>query len=394
MSYALTARIAATDRPPVPMVYGWLDGLELPDDRPLLNVSQAAPVDPPPEELRDAMARAVRDDPQAHLYGPVLGMDALRGAVAKRWSGPERDDVTARQVAITSGCNQAFVAAMATIAAAGDEVIIPTPWYFNHKMWLDMSGVNAVPLPVGPVMLPEIDRARDLINGRTKAIVLVSPNNPAGVEYPAALIRAFYDLAQSHGLALVLDETYRDFRRADVPPHDLFQDEDWDATLVQLYSFSKAYRLTGHRVGALTASANRLVEVEKFLDTVTICPAQLGQIAALWGIQNLDDWLQAQRHEILARADAMRGGFGPLSNQGWQLKGTGGYFAYVKHPFPDTSVDVARALLKHSGILSLPGTLFRPTEDQDGERELRIAFANIDRSQIDELFARLADPRI
>ncbi|MBN8211258.1 aminotransferase class I/II-fold pyridoxal phosphate-dependent enzyme, partial [Bacillus sp. NTK071] len=85
---------------------------------------------------------------------------------------------------------------------------------------------------------------------RTKAITLVSPNNPGGVEYPPELLAAFADLARRHGIALIVDETYRDFHTQDGPPHGLFADPDWDDTFIHLYSFSKAYRLTGHRVGA------------------------------------------------------------------------------------------------------------------------------------------------
>jgi aspartate/methionine/tyrosine aminotransferase len=82
------------------------------------------------------------------------------------------------------------------------------------------------------------------------------------------------------------------------------RDPDWDDTLIHLYSFSKAYRLTGHRVGAMVASEARLAEVEKFLDTVAICPPQVGQIAALWGMRNLGQWLAGERDEILARRAA------------------------------------------------------------------------------------------
>src|SRR5690606_16016064 len=104
-----------------------------------------------------------------------------------------------------------------------------------------------------------------LAGRRTRAIVLVSPNNPGGAEYPAETLRAFRDLARRRGIALILDETYRDFDSRTGPAHDLFADPDWDEVLVQLYSFSKAYRLTGHRVGAMAASPRLLAEAEKFL---------------------------------------------------------------------------------------------------------------------------------
>jgi aspartate/methionine/tyrosine aminotransferase len=112
-------------------------GVTHPADRPLINVSQAAPVDPP-LGLRQALAEAALNNPDAHLYGPVLGLPALRAEIATQWSAPMAERWRPAQVAITQGCNQAFTAVMSTLAGAGDEVILPTPWYFNHKMWLDM----------------------------------------------------------------------------------------------------------------------------------------------------------------------------------------------------------------------------------------------------------------
>ncbi|MFC3630724.1 aminotransferase [Paracoccus angustae] len=383
----LNPAIAATCAPPVMEARRWLAGVTFPPDRPLINVSQAAPVDPPPLALRQAMADAALHRPEAHLYGPVLGNPDLRAAVAQEFSASYGGRVLPGQAAITQGCNQAFCAAVTTLAQAGDEVILPTPWYFNHKMWLDMQGIRAVPLPCGDGLLPDPDRAAALIGPRCRAIVLVTPNNPSGAEYPAWLVARFFDLAQSRGLALILDETYRDFDSRSGPPHDLPARPGWDRTVIQLYSFSKAYRLTGHRVGALITSEARMAQVEKFLDTVAISTAQLGQIGALWGIENLRGWLAEQRAEILSRRVATVAALSALP--GWRVKSAGAYFAWVEHPFAASSADLARRMVAAIGVLALPGTMFVPPDDPAGPRHLRIAFANIDAPRIAALAARL-----
>lgn len=387
----LNPALAATFAPPVMEARRWLAGVSFPPDRPLINVSQAAPVDPPPEGLRQAIADAALTRPEAHLYGPVLGNGDLRDAVAAEFSTAYGGTVSAGQVAITQGCNQAFCAAMATLAGPGDQVIVPTPWYFNHKMWLDMAGAQAVPLPCGDSMLPDPDRARALIGPRTRAIVLVTPNNPSGAEYPAELVGRFFDLAQEHGLALVLDETYRDFDSRDGAPHDLLTRPEWEATLIQLYSFSKAYRLTGHRVGAIVAGEARLAEVEKFLDTVSISASQLGQIGAVWGMTHLRQWLAGERAEILSRRAATVAALGALP--GWQLKSVGAYFAWLEHPFAESSADLARRMVREIGVLALPGTMFTPADDPTGARHLRVAFANVDAAGIAVLAHRLEELR-
>ena len=387
MIHPLNPAMAATDAPPVMEARRWLDGVVFPADRPLINVSQAAPVDPPPLALRQAIAEAALTNDAAHLYGPVLGLPALRAEVAQQWSKAYGGAIRDTQVAITQGCNQAFSAVMSTLAGNGDEVILPTPWYFNHKMWLDMQGVHAVPLATGPWLIPSAKDAAALITPRTRALVLVSPNNPGGAEYPAETLAEFMALARAKGLALIVDETYRDFDSRTGAPHQLFTDPDWADTLIHLYSFSKAYRLTGHRVGAVIASEQRLYEVEKFLDTVAICPSQLGQIAALWGMRNLGDWVASERLEILARRDAMIAGFADLPD--WNLLGCGAYFAYVEHPYPMASDVFAKWLVGNASILTLPGTMFQPVGSEAGKRQLRIAFANIDSAGIAEFFRRL-----
>ena len=387
MIHPLTPAMAATDAPPVMEARRWLDGVNFPPDRPLINVSQAAPVDLPPLALRQAIAHAAINDPAAHLYGPVLGLPALRAEIAQQWSVAYNGNIQENQVAITQGCNQAFTAVMSTLAAKGDEVILPTPWYFNHKMWFDMQAIRTIPLATGEGLIPTAQDAAKLITPQTRAIVLVSPNNPGGAEYPAQTLNDFMALARAHGLALIVDETYRDFDSREGAPHPLFTDPQWADTLIHLYSFSKAYRLTGHRVGAIVASENRLAEVEKFLDTVAICPSQLGQIAALWGMRNLGDWVKGERAEILSRRAAMTSGFVDLPD--WTLLGCGAYFAYVKHPYPLPSDQFAKALVTKASLLTLPGTMFQPHGSRAGERQLRIAFANIDATGITEFFRRL-----
>ena len=375
----LSPLILDTAPPPVMEARRWLAGVDFPPARPLINLSQAAPVDPPPDALREAMAEMVRADTDTHLYGPVLGNPALRSEIAWRWSALYGGEIRPDEVAITAGCNQAFATTIATLAVPGDAVMLTVPWYFNHKMWLDISGLETVPLPCGPDMAPDPDAARAAMTPRVRAIVLATPNNPTGAEYPAELVAEFAAIARENGAVLILDETYRDFDSRPVPPHHLFADPDWRDHFVHLYSFSKAFRLTGHRTGAIIASAARLAEAEKVLDTVTICPPQLGQKSALWGLRNLGDWLASERAEVLRRRDAARAAIETLP--GWRVLGCGAYFAYVEHPHPLPSDRLAPLLLRELSLLMLPGTMFGPTRAQGGdgrpERQLRIAFANV-----------------
>ena len=390
MAFQLSRTIEATFPPPVMEARRWIADAEFPPDRPLLNLSQAAPVEPPPEALREELARAIREDATAHTYGPVLGLPELRETMAAQWSGHYGGGIAADQVAITSGCNQAFCAAMSAIAAPGDAVMLPMPWYFNHKMHLDMAGIETVLLPAGPDMVPSVEDAAKLMTDRVRAIALVTPNNPTGAEYPPEMLSAFRDLARSKGVALIVDETYRDFHSAPGAPHALFADPDWDDVLVHLYSFSKVFRLTGHRVGAMIAAPSVLAAAEKYLDTVAICPNRIAERAALFGLQTLGDWVAGERLEILARGEAVRKEFARLDR--FDLVSSGAYFAYVRHALPMRSDALAEALVRDQSILVLPGTMFAPpdTPDRLGETTFRAAFANADADGIRTFADRLA----
>ena len=128
---------------------------------------------------------------------------------------------------------------MIALCRSGDEVILPTPWYFNHEMILKQLGISLVPLPSQPPsFLPSISLAQSLVTSKTKAIVLVTPNNPTGAVYPKELLKEFSSLAMEKNLALVLDETYREF--VDGRPHDLFSETQWRQYLIHLFSFSKS----------------------------------------------------------------------------------------------------------------------------------------------------------
>ena len=123
-------------------------------------------------------------------------------------------------------------------------------------MWLRLRGVTPVYLEPDACLVPRAADAEALITPRTRAIVLITPGNPSGVTVPPAEIAAFAALARRHGIALILDETYRSFRDTGgrEPAHRLFADPAWRSTLVSLHSFSKDLAIPGYRVGAVVAA--------------------------------------------------------------------------------------------------------------------------------------------
>lgn len=380
--FPLNPLVQAVETPPIAEAQRWAAEA----GGPILDTAQAVPAYPPAPALRRHLGDALERS-ETHLYTDILGLPELRAALAEHMSAHYAGRITPEQVGITAGCNQAFCLAMTAIAGPGDEVILPVPYYFNHQMWLDMQGIRVryLPCQAAAGQIPDPEEAATLVTPRTRAIVLISPNNPTGAVYPPEVMTHFLGFARQHGIALIIDETYKDFLDAESPPHNLFQDGDWPDHLIQLYSFSKAYCLTGHRVGSVIGAPALLEAVEKVADCVAICPPHPGQIAALFGLRNLDAWREEKRRMMAERLATLRAVFA-ADELRYELLSAGAYFAYVRHPFAgESATDVARRLARDHGVLCLPGPIFGPGQ----EGSLRVAFANLEAERMPELGRRL-----
>src|SRR5699024_914230 len=210
---------------------------------PLIDLAQAVPGYPPHADLLGWLAQAAADPANAG-YGAITGDAQLRAAYADHASARYGADIQSEHTCITAGCNQAFVAAVMTIAGSGDSVVLGDPFYFNHDSSLGMLGIHTERVAGHGAngFVPSLECIQRAVHAGVRAVVLISPNNPSGAVYPPELIAAVYRLCRQRGVWLLMDETYRDFMAAaDTVPHALFAEDDWQSHFIQLYSFSKSY---------------------------------------------------------------------------------------------------------------------------------------------------------
>jgi aspartate/methionine/tyrosine aminotransferase len=377
--------IAALTAPPVSVVQDWrasYDGRK----GDLIDMSQAVPGYPAHPDMMAALAAAAATT-DAASYGRVEGDEGLRTAYSAHLGDVYDTSIAMNETHITSGCNQAFVAAALAVAGRGDEILMTRPCYFNHESALGMLGIDIAYVDCHSEngmrpLVADIDAA---IGPKTRALAIVTPNNPCGTIYPTALLDEIFQLCQRRKIWLILDETYRDFLPLTTGrPHHLFAQDRWQNTLIQLYSFSKSYCMPGHRLGAVTGGAALIDEMAKIIDNIQICAPRAPQIALTPMLATLADWRQENRERIAARSDLFAEIIAAI--EGWTLLSTGAYFGYVKHPFAGTpSIEVAQRLAREAGVLTIPGTFFG-----DGQEEyLRFAFANAGRDVIAGLPDRL-----
>ena len=368
---------------PIAEAWSWVTN---PGSDQLIDMCQAVPAHLPPQSLRDYLGQAIASGEGAS-YTDIRGILPLRQQLAKNIELRYQGQVSADDITVTAGCNQAFCSVIDTLCDQGDEVIIPLPSYFNHLMWLSIRGIKPAFLQFNAdTAMPDPEEAAALVSSRTKAIVLVTPNNPTGATYSPECIEQFYEVAKSNNIALIIDETYRDFIDDQSTIHNLFKKGDWRDNFVHLYSFSKVYSLTGHRTGAVVAGAGLLEQLSKVQDCTAICAPHSGQLAALFGLQNLNHWKLEKARELQLRALAIKTMF-DKPDLNYRLVSAGAYFAYIEHPFDEPSRAVVKRLIQEFDLISLPGSYF----GQDQNKFIRLAFANVHETLFDEVARRLID---
>lgn len=385
MAFSLNPLVSAIEEPPISEAHSWLDGVSFTVEKPLIDLAQAAPGYPPEEGLRRFLATAVMEEATSR-YTDIEGLPLLRQLLATDMSETYQGTVSPEQVLIAAGCNQSFYLTAMTLCRPGDAMLVVSPWYFNHRMTLDMLGVEPVALPARAEngFVPDPQDARRLMTDRVKAILLISPNNPTGAVYPEQVLQEFADLAAEQGIALIVDETYRDFLAPEVSrPHGLIARSGWDSHLIHLYSFSKVYSMTGYRVGAVVADPVLITQIAKVMDSLAICAPRIGQLAAIFGLQNLHDWRAGNRQVMADRVAAFTAALEAVES-GYEIQSIGAYFAFLRHPFEASSSVIAPALAREAGLLTLPDTMFG-----GAGTHLRVAFANVDGAEMPEVARRL-----
>ncbi len=199
--------------------------------------------------------------------------DLARHDITTTWPRAEVHD---DQMCITTGASEAFCAVMAAIVdhALGN-VVVAVPYYFNHVMWLKANGVEVrfadSQAPDGRL---DVMSLAALMDDRTRAVVVVSPNNPTGAEYAIEDLELLRAAAEQKNAYLVVDQTYRFFGRLVHTPAGL-HGPGWERNTISLFSFSKEFGMAGYRVGGFTAAAPLVRHARKWVDCATIAPSSV-----------------------------------------------------------------------------------------------------------------------
>jgi aspartate/methionine/tyrosine aminotransferase len=275
-----TSRMQAVQSPIIPLV-----GELIKNNPGTISLGQGVVYYEPPPEATEQLPKFLAD-PQNHQYKAVRGIPPLLAAIEaklQRENGIEIGD--RNRIVVTAGSNMAFMNAILAITQPGDEIILQTPYYFNHEMAIAIAGCRPVLVATDENYQLRPRAIAAAITEKTRAVVTISPNNPTGAVYPESALRAVNHLCRESSLYHIHDEAYEYFTYNGVQHISPGSFPDSCTHTISLFSLSKAYGFASWRIGYMVMPQPLLEPIEKIQDTLLICPPVISQYAALGALQ-------------------------------------------------------------------------------------------------------------
>jgi aspartate/methionine/tyrosine aminotransferase len=325
--------------------------------------------------------------PELHKYQPVYGVPELVEMLAQKLQtengvavGPNR------RIVVTAGGNMAFMNAVLAICDPGDEVILPTPYYFNHEMAVTMANCRPVLVPTDenyqlqPVLLAAA------VTAKTKAIVTVSPNNPTGAVYREDALRAVNRLCRERGIYHISDEAYEYFTYGGARHFSPGSLSGSEAHTISLFSLSKAYGFASWRIGWMVIPEHLFAAVNKVQDTILICPPVISQYAAIGALQVGKGYCAGHLRQLAEVREAVLSELAQLSEHCSVPPADGAFYFYLKLKTRLAPLPLVEKLIRDFQVAAIPGTAF----GSDDGCYLRISYGALQQASVTEGVGRLA----
>lgn len=341
----------------------------------------------PPPEAAAQIARFLAD-PENHKYKPVIGIPELLDAFEEKLKAENGIHLGEKsRLVITAGGNMAFMNTILAIADPGDEVILQTPYYFNHEMAVTMASCRPVLVPTDANYQLQLDAIRAGITPKTRAIVTVSPNNPSGAVYPEPALRAVNDLCREHGLYHIHDEAYEYFVYDGAKHFSPGSMPGAAAHTISLYSLSKAYGFASWRIGAMIIPERLLTPVRKIQDTILICSPVISQYAAIGALQAGAQYCREKLKGIAEIRDVVRRELALLGPRCEVPPADGAFYFLLRLKVTDDPMQLTERLIREHRVAVIPGTTFGLSEGC----HLRVAYGSLRKDTAAEGIGRLVE---
>ncbi|MBH8576766.1 pyridoxal phosphate-dependent aminotransferase [Nostocaceae cyanobacterium CENA369] len=348
----LISRMQAVQSPIIPVV-----GELIKNSPGTISLGQGVVSYSPPPEAIELLPKFLAE-PTNNLYKAVEGIPPLLAALAAKLSVFNGIEINKENcIVVTAGSNMGFMNAVLAITSPGDEIILNTPYYFNHEMAIAMAGCRAVLVETDENYQLRPEAIAQAITPKTRAVVTISPNNPTGVVYCEATLHQVNQICSDRGIYHISDEAYEYFTYngvKHVSPGAVGSSE----YTISLYSLSKAYGFASWRIGYMVIPQHLLVPVKKIQDTILICPPVVSQYAALGALQAKDDYLKENIGAIAKVRQLVLESLNRLQSLCSITPANGAFYFFLKvHTQMDAFKLVERLIQEHK-VAVIPGTTF------------------------------------
>lgn len=312
-----------------------------------------------PKHVLEAAKRAM-DEGHTH-YGPDRGIPELRQLIAekiRKQYGAEYN--WEDEILVTAGGQAGLHISVMALANPGDEVIILLPYYPPYLVNAQLAGAKPVFVELRPEdgFIPDPDAVERAMTPKTKALILLSPNNPTGAVYPGEILARIVEIAVRRGIAVISDEVYESLVYDGLRHRSLLSFPGAKGHVIQVNSFSKTYAMTGLRVGYVAASSDVLLQLLKYHHTVNISanvPAQVACVAAMKGPQGC---VEEMRRAYQERRDLLVGMLNDIPGIRCDTP-KGAFYAFADiRGLGVPSLDFVQYLVKEAGVVLTNGSGF------------------------------------
>ncbi|MEB3828655.1 pyridoxal phosphate-dependent aminotransferase [Phormidium sp. CCY1219] len=374
------SRMQAVQSPIIPVV-----GELIRNSPGTISLGQGVVYYPPPREAFDMIPQFLAD-PNQHKYKAVEGIAPLREAIAAKLEAENQIPIDEDNcIVVTAGGNMAFMNAILAITSPGDEIIIQTPYYFNHEMAIAIASCKAVLVGTDENYQLRPQAIADAMTEKTKAVVTISPNNPTGVVYPESTLRQVNELCQNHDIYHIHDEAYEYFTYGDAQhfsPGSIASSRD---RTISLFSLSKAYGFASWRIGYMVIPSHLLVPVKKIQDTILICPAVISQWAALGALKLGRAYCEEKIKAISEVREIVLDALSELTDFCTIPEANGAFYCFLKTQTALPPMEVVERLIKEYKVAAIPGTTF----GLENGCYLRVAYGALEKETAAEGINRL-----
>lgn len=311
-----------------------------------------------PDYIQEAAVEAIKNGQTR--YTPSIGSVELRKQIAEKFQKDNGLEYAINQIAVSCGAKHSLFCAIHVLADEGDEVLIPAPYWVSYPEMAKLAGAQPKFLETDSkndfkVTPQQLEQA---VTDKTRVLILNSPSNPTGTVYGKEELQAIAEVCVQKNIFVISDEIYEKLIY-DIPEYvsiaSLGQDI-YDRTIT-VNGVSKAYAMTGWRIGYAAGPKDVMDYIKKLQDHSTSNPCSISQAAAIKALQSPDDDIAAMRDEFKARRDLMMSLLDKIDGVSY-IYPKGAFYMFCDISFLGESMETAKAVLNDVNVAFIPGEGF------------------------------------